>query len=215
MARQVVSVVSDQRACGVESNARLTSLTGMVLLVMLAVEGYTIFNVGGMITLHIVLGALLVGPVLLKVATTMYRFVRYYMGAPAYVRKGPPHVVLRVLGPVVIVSSLAVLGTGIALAVSGSGHGPWGLAHRASFIVWLVVMTVHVLGHVRDGALSVWAELRGRRFGSFLRGRTMRLGVVALALVAGVGAAALVLPAASSWTHHAHRDHHPVAPAAH
>ncbi len=85
---------------GVEGNARLTSVVGMSLLAMLAVEGYTVLDVRGMITLHIFLGIMLVGPILLKTATTMYRFVRYYQGKPAYVRKGPPHIVLRVLGPV-------------------------------------------------------------------------------------------------------------------
>jgi hypothetical protein len=89
---------------GVEGNARLTSATGLVLLVLLAVEGYTILDVRGLITLHIFLGILLVGPVLLKIASTTHRFARYYLGAAEYVRKGPPHIVLRVIGPLVTVS---------------------------------------------------------------------------------------------------------------
>jgi hypothetical protein len=80
---------------GVEGNSIMTSVTGLVLLPLLAVEGFTLLDVRGMITLHIFLGTLLIGPVLLKVAATSYRFARYYRGAPAYVRKGPPQIVLR------------------------------------------------------------------------------------------------------------------------
>ena len=108
---------------GVEGNARLTSAVGVVLLVLLAGEGYTILDVHGLISLHIFLGILLVGPVLLKIASTTYRFARYYLGSAEYVRKGPPHIILRVIGPLVTVSSLAVLGTGIGLIWDRSGGG--------------------------------------------------------------------------------------------
>lgn len=182
---------------GVEGNSRLTSVVGVVLLGMLAVEGYTILDVHGMITLHIFLGIMLVGPVLLKTATTMYRFARYYQGTPAYVRKGPPHIVLRVLGPVVILSSLAVLGTGIGLlAVHSHDGGLLLTAHQASFIVWVSAMTIHVLGHIKDAALISFRELRRRS-----RHRPHRFLTVVVAVVLGIGAAMLLLPHASQWTH--------------
>jgi hypothetical protein len=190
---------------GVEGNSRLTSVTGLVLLVMLAVEGYTILDVRGLITLHIFLGVMLVGPVLLKVAATLYRFGRYYTGKSAYVRKGPPHVVLRVLGPVVILSSLAVLGTGIGLIFVNS-RGPLLLAHKASFIVWVAVMTVHVLGHLQQAAAESLRDLR--RPSSAHR---IRIAAVVLAVALGIGGAAAVMPSASHWTNRSselgHSDH--------
>ena len=87
-----------QADAGVEGNSRLTSSLGMLLLVMLAVEGATVLDVRGMLTLHMFLGLMLIPPVLLKSATTFYRFARYYRGAEPYVRNGPPHIVLRLLG---------------------------------------------------------------------------------------------------------------------
>ncbi len=51
---------------GVGGNSRLTSATGIVLLALLAVEGVTILSVRQMITLHIYVGILLLGPVLLS-----------------------------------------------------------------------------------------------------------------------------------------------------
>ena len=82
---------SRPRDSGVEGNSRLTSTNGMLLLALLAVEGFTVLSVRQMITLHVFLGTLLIGPVLLKIGSTAYRFARYYTGAPAYVDKGPPH----------------------------------------------------------------------------------------------------------------------------
>jgi hypothetical protein len=39
--------------------------------------------------------------------------------SPAYVRSGPPRLPLRVLGPLLLVTTLAVVGSGIGLVVTG------------------------------------------------------------------------------------------------
>jgi hypothetical protein len=184
---------------GVEGNARLTSATGLVLLILLAVEGYTVLDVRGLITLHIFVGILLVGPVVLKTFATTYRFARYYLGDQEYVRRGPPHIVLRVIGPLVTVSSLCVLGTGIGLIWV---HGGLLLtAHKASFIVWVALMTVHVLGHLREAAITGWTELRRSS-----RGRWIRLGLITASVIVGVGLALMLFPDANFWTSHLHHD---------
>jgi hypothetical protein len=181
---------------GVEGNSRLTSSLGMVLLVMLAVEGATVLNVRGMLTLHMYLGLMLIPPVLLKSATTLYRFARYYAGSQPYVRRGPPHIVLRVLGPLVVLSSVVLLGTGLALIVaSDSQSGTWLSLHQASFVVWLVVMSLHVLGHVLAASQASVAEFRSDEYS---RGRTVRLGALVLVLLAGVGLATALWPAEQS-----------------
>jgi hypothetical protein len=194
---------------GVEGNARLTSTTGMVLLVLLAVEGVTLLDVHGLITLHVFLGTLLVGPVALKTASTVFRFVRYYTGAAEYLRKGPPPPGLRAIGPLVIVSSIALLGTGIGLLAIRPGGGLLLTAHQVSFFGWFAVMTMHVLGHLWEASVTTWRELRN------LSGRQLsRLAIVLVALAVGMGIAAAVLPSASGWTHrpadvakHHHRPH--------
>ena len=100
---------------GVEGNSRLTAATGTLLTLLLLVEGFTILDVRGYITLHAAVGLILIGPVALKTVSTMYRFGRYYTGRAAYVRKGPPNIVLRLAGPLVVLSTLAVLATGVVL----------------------------------------------------------------------------------------------------
>ncbi len=193
---------------GVEGNSRLTSATGMILIALLAVEGVTILSVRQMITLHIFVGTLILGPVLLKTGTTVFRFARYYRGAPAYVKKGPPHPVLRILGPFVILSSLAVLGTGVALIYTGlSGSGVMLTLHKASFVIWVVLMTVHVVGHVIGAATTSWAEVSQSLRGKAAARRRWRYAIIALALVLGVGAATILLPHAGTWTNQTFQHH--------
>jgi hypothetical protein len=186
---------------GVEGNSRLTAVNGMTLLVLLAVEGVTVLNVRGMITLHVYLGLLLVGPVLLKTASTSYRFIRYYTGARPYRDKGPPHPLLRTLGPVVILSTLALLGTGLGLIAVGPGNRePLLTLHQGSFVVWFAATSLHVLGHILDGSRTTWRELRDPRAAPATRRRRARTLIIALSLIAGVGLATALTPAAHGWT---------------
>ncbi len=55
---------------GVEGNSRLTATTGLLLIVLLVIEGATILSIRGLITSHIYVGIMLVGPLLLKTAKT-------------------------------------------------------------------------------------------------------------------------------------------------
>jgi hypothetical protein len=94
-------------------------MTGMLLLTRLLVECYTIFRIGHPLTLHDFLGMLLLGPVTLKAGSVLYRFVRYYTGSEPYRRKGPPALLLQVIGPVIMQLTACVFGSGIMLPVTG------------------------------------------------------------------------------------------------
>jgi len=154
----------DQRARrfgGAEGNERLTAITGAVLLVLLAAEGFTILRLGRLLTLHFFLGMLLLGPVALKAGSVIYRFVRYYSGSAPYRRKGPPALLLRLLGPVIMLLTACVFGSGVMLAVTGPGQGPWLFLHKASFILWFCAMAIHVLAYVPRLPRLLAAEARG------------------------------------------------------
>jgi hypothetical protein len=140
-------------ADGVEGNARLTASAAAVLLVLLAAEGATLPAVHALLKPHVFIGFALLPPVGLKLASTVYRFVRYYGGAEPYRRKGPPALLLRVLGPVVVLATAVLLASGVALLfVSGSSLQLMLGLHKASFVVWFAAMTVHVLGHAFETA---------------------------------------------------------------
>jgi hypothetical protein len=184
-----------------DGNERLTGATGAVLLVLFAVEGITLLGIHQMLTLHFFVGMLLVGPAVLKTFSTGYRFARFYLGDREYRRKGPPAPVLRVLGPVVVLSSAAVLGSGVALAFAGPGQRTWLFLHKASFVIWFVVMTVHVLAYVPRLPRLLSADLPGAmsRARARLAGRAMRWTLVVLSLAAGLALAATTVHLAAGW----------------
>jgi hypothetical protein len=128
-------------------NERLTAMTGTVLLVLFIVECLTLLNLGGFLTLHVFLGMLLLGPVCLKIGSTLWRFTRYYTGSVPYVRKGPPNPLERVLGPLVILTTLALLGTGVALVLEPQDY-QWHQLHREAFLVWVAVILIHLASYV-------------------------------------------------------------------
>ena len=66
------------RAWGPSGNERLTTSVGLVLLVLLALETLTTLALRSYLSVHIFLGLLLVPPVALKLASTGWRFMRYY-----------------------------------------------------------------------------------------------------------------------------------------
>jgi hypothetical protein len=184
---------------GVEGNRRLTSLTAIPLLGLLFVEGLTVlFGVRQELRIHVFVGMLLVPPIGLKLASVGYRFIRYYTGSRAYRLAGPPHWVMRSLGPIVVLSTITLFASGIYLIVIGRS----GLAltlHKLSFIIWGAVMAVHVLVYARR-LPGVVVEEWSRRTRD--HGTAARLAAVGVSLAVGVGLAALTVHLAGSYHHH-------------
>jgi len=187
-------------AAGVAGNEKLTAMTGAVLLLGFAVEGCTILAIHRLLFLHFVVGLLLIGPVVLKIGSTIYRFVGYYTHSTPYVRKGPPSPVLRVLGPLVVMTSVAVLGTGVMLAVAGRGNGPWLFLHKASFVLWFGVMTIHVLNYAPrlPGMLTAGYRREGGTLAA-VPGSAARWLVLIASLAVGVAVAALTMHLSTKW----------------
>ena len=183
---------------GVEGNARLTGMAGAVIFALLAIEGFTIRGVGGHLTLHVFIGMMLIPLIVLKSVSTGYRIVQYYRGNGAYVRRGAPPLLLRVLGPFVIFLSIAVVGTGILAIVSGRGTR-WLLIHKLTFIAWFVVMTVHVLGHFIETTHLAVADVTGERR---ISGRTQRVLVILTALLLGIALGIGTRGLVNDWHHH-------------
>jgi len=192
-----VAGVPASAAAGAEGNERLTAWTGAVLLLGFAAEGFTILDVHWYMKWHILIGYALLVPVALKVASTGYRFGRYYTGTPAYVRKGPPRIVLRVLGPFLVLLTLGVLLTGVGLMFFDGHHRQLEMLHKLSFLGWVGVTTVHVLAYVWRLPRLMLADVLGRG-----TARTSALGRIALAAgsgAVGLGIGVLLLPWITDW----------------
>ncbi len=186
----------EEKYVGVVGNERLTALVSLVLLVLIIVELVTSAFLRIWLPAHTVVGVLLVGPLLVKMGSTGWRFLRYYTRVPAYVRRGPPPLVLRVLGPVLLVTTLVMVGTGMGLIVVGPIQ-PFLLLHGFSALLWLPLMAVHSLAHLQQVPWRLADDWTNRRGSRFHVGRGLRLGVNLSALLFGVIAAALLFPAAT------------------
>ncbi|MDQ1695607.1 MAG: hypothetical protein QOJ03_960 [Frankiaceae bacterium] len=193
---------------GPAGNARLTAWLGLVLLVLFIVEVLTLISLDATISIHVLVGAALVPLVLLKTATTGWRILRYYFGSVDYRTAGPPPLLLRLLGPLVVLTSLAVLGSGLALialgdtarssklTIGGFTMDAVGL-HKVSFVVWLVVTGLHALLRLVPAAKLVGSSPAGRdRVPGGTRRAWLLSGTAALAVAVGV----VVLSFAGAWT---------------
>jgi hypothetical protein len=203
-------------AGGTEGNERLTATTGAVLIALLAILGVTILRLHGtLLWVHLFLGIALIGPVALKMASTGYRFVRYYAGTAVYKLKGPPPAALRALAPAVVLTTVIVFASGVALLFAGPSSRPTLMPiHKVSFIAWLVFTGLHVLGHLAEmprPLLADWgrsARLDSTRLDTDVTGRAGRGIALAGALVAGLVLAALVIPEFAPWIHWSNTFHH-------
>jgi len=201
---------------GPAGNAQLTAWTGLILLVLFLAELVTLLDLSGLIDWHVGIGVALIPFALLKTASTGWRIVRYYTADRSYRAAGPPPMLLRLLGPLVIVVTLALLGSGLLLILMGPDSSrnsllsvlgrPLGLrqVHAGFAVLWAVVTGAHVLTRFVPSLRLATSRGRPPRGGPpGFSGRAVV--VLATAVVAGL-AALLALPASTGWTGDHHRD---------
>ena len=187
------------RLGGPEGNARLTGMTAAVLLVLLAAEGATLLQLRPLLTAHVVIGMVLVPFVVVKLAATGWRMARYYLGAAPYRERGAPPLLLRLLGPIVVVLTVVVFASGIALMlVPHSLRANVLFLHKASFVLWFGAMAVHVLGHVLDTSRLAPADFVARTR-SQVQGVGARIWTLTTCLVVGVLLAMAMAPTVGPW----------------
>ena len=195
---------ADQAAAdaSVAGNARLTALTGMTLLVLFTAEIVTvILGVSSVLTAHVAIGLALMPVVLLKVGSTGWRFVKYYRGDRAYVRRGAPPAYLRILGPVLIAATVVLVASGM-LAFAGPHwlHGAALTTHKTIFYPWLLIFIVHTASHFAGAMRLAAADLLARSWAR-LAGVRDRRYVLAATLVAGAVLAVALAGHAGDYLH--------------
>jgi hypothetical protein len=192
---------------GPAGNALLTAWTALVLLAGSVAELLTLVDINGLLSWHVAIGALLVPPALLKTASTGWRIVRYYAGSPTYRQAGPPPLLLRFLGPLVVVSTLGLLGSGVLLVVLGEprAHRPlvdllgfrvdWVTLHQGFFAAWVVATGLHLLGRIVPALRITMTAPRG----SSVPGSWARWLVLAVAVSSAAALAVALVHADGSW----------------
>lgn len=194
-----------EREPGVEANARLTGTTGLVLMVLLFAEGCTIPFILQLVTLHILIGLILVPPLLVKMTSVSWRFSRYYLHDPRYRRAGPPHPLLRAIGPLLYGSTVVLFASGIALWLTGPSDYLMFRIHQVTFVLWFMVLVVHVASHLlrasRLAAADAEAAHGGRKVEPRLRHQARRRrGLIGASLVVGLVIGLAGRAVSTEWT---------------
>src|SRR5947208_11750958 len=78
-----------------EGNHRLTALTGILLVPLLGLIYGTGLLMHVFWHVHYIVGFVLIPVVVLKLASTGYRMIRYYTGSAVYRAAGPPDLLSR------------------------------------------------------------------------------------------------------------------------
>jgi len=183
---------------GADGNARLTATTGLVLLVLLPIEGLTLLSLHSLLSVHMLVGVALIPPVALKLGSTFYRFFRYYTGSASFREKGPPQLLMRILvAPVLVASTIGLFASGVALLLLRHPNSLVYTIHKGSFIIWSGAIGIHTLAYLRHlPKLAVADWMRGKQEEV---GRRLRRQAIAASLLAGGGVAVVALPLVAAW----------------
>jgi hypothetical protein len=186
-------------AAAVERNALLTHAAAAALTILLLAEGVTLLDMHGLLRPHMFVGLMLIPPVLLKLASTGYRFARYYTGAAAYREKGPPRPLLRMLAPVLVASTATIFASGVWLLLLGH-HSDFALAvHKVAFIAWSGVFGLHFLAYLPAAARSLAGTVVASRAGARVAGSKVATALVLGSVGVGLAGAVALLPRIAEW----------------
>ncbi len=150
---------------GTIGNEELTAMTAIVLLALLGALGITILRVGQLLNPHMFIGMMLLGPVLLKMISTGWRFIRYYTGSAPYVSKGPPPFIMRERA-----DRRALDGGGVRNRDRPTGRGSVGAQPIPRIAQGELLRLARVHGAARAGTSSRAPALAARNFASTDRG---------------------------------------------
>ena len=185
-----------------DGNERLTAAIGLILLVGTAIElGTLLLGLQTFLSWHVFVGFVLLPPIALKLASTGWRFMRYYTRNEDYRMKGAPQIPMRLLAPLLVAFTLILFGSGVAMGfvhahaldIARRLHGP------AAFL-WTVTIGLHVLVYIRRALRSTTEDLTPRTRGD-AAGAAFRTFLIAGAIAGGLVLAVALLPDQHVWLH--------------
>jgi hypothetical protein len=188
-------------------NARLTAISASFVLPLFLFEVATVvLGVRSVITLHVAVGLVLIGPLVVKLASVTYRMVGYYRGLGDYRRRGKPSDALRLLGSALALLIVLLLVSGLVLIA-----GPNGLRSTARSIhvvtayLTVTLLIVHVVIHFLPAMRQASAD--ARRHAPDVSGAHTRWLAVSASFVLGGLLAVLLGGRGATYLHH----HHPAS----
>lgn len=170
---------------GPEGNKRLTAAVGLTLVVLTGVELLTLLlGLQRFLSWHVFVGFVLLPPLGLKLASTGWRFMRYYARNEAYRLEGPPQLAMRMLAPLLVAATVFLFGSGIAMGfVHGAGLTVARRVHGPAAAAWTILLGVHALVYLPRAL------------------RSARVAIALATIVAGALAGMATLPVDHDWLH--------------
>jgi len=112
------------------------------------------------------------------------------------------HLAINVLGPLVMVSTVILMGSGIALWLAGPQSRTLFRIHQLTFVAWFALVVVHVASHLLRATRLAAADSRdagARR--PVVRGASKRRRLVALSVVVGLAVGLAGRTVTTGWSH--------------
>jgi len=170
---------------GPRANQRLTALTGAVVLPLAALVLLTGLLFGDLWRAHYFVGYVLLPVALLKVGSTTYRMVRYYLRSGLYRQVRPPYPLARFTSPVLVVSVVVLFVSGIAMWLTHSQGDPWGWIHTDAAIAFSGIVLLHLGLYLPEALRGAQDDIRPTPPTTSSQSRR-RLAVVCAAVLAGL-----------------------------
>ena len=165
------------------ANLRLTSYSGLALLLLLTLVYLTGVFFGPLRQVHFAAGFAIIPLLAVKLGSTGWRAANYYLRREPFRSDGPPLLFLRLLAPLLVISVLVATGTGVVLWVLGVRRGTWATLHTDSVVVLAVVLLLHTLAYLER---ALRASSGGLAAAEVSREERVMLWALAAALVAAV-----------------------------
>jgi hypothetical protein len=194
-----------------DGNERLTASVGLVLIVLTVAELATnVLGLHQLLSVHVFIGFVLIPPVLLKLASTGWRFTRYYTGSKPYTVKGAPELPMRLLAPLLVAATVVLFASGVAMGIlHGQSLSVARRLHGPASVAWMILVGIHVLVYLKRALISTKEDIAPASRAA-VPGATVRTYLLAFAILAGVVVGLATLPVNGHWLHlsnkHDHRD---------
>jgi len=179
---------SPKRTPQVIGNLILTSHAGLIILFALVLLYLSGLAFTPLRPVHFALGFALIPILVVKLSSTAWRAISYYVHRDAYRAAGPPWLLPRLIAlPLAFAAVLATV-SGVVLWAEGTDHGTWATIHTDSVIALGGVVLVHLAVYLRK---ALRASARSLAATAVNRPERVIVWALLAALVAGAIATGL------------------------
>jgi hypothetical protein len=148
-----------KRTLQVVGNLILTSHAGLIILFALVLLYLSGLAFTPLRPVHFALGFALIPILMVKIASTAWRAIGYYLHRSAYRAAGAPWVLPRILAVPLVVAAMLATASGVVLWAQGTDHGAWATVHTDSVIALGIVVVVHLATYLRKALRASGASL--------------------------------------------------------